>query len=468
MPIKFKNVSNASSGVGTYSVSLNGTNQYLTVPASTNWAFGTGSFTVEWFQYMTAQNSNPRVFAVGNYSTTSVGVSIEGGTFYVWEASGYRLSYSLTSGGYLNRWIHFAISRNNGTTRVFKDGTQIGSSYADTYNISNSGSVLAIGQESNPTNGSYFTGYISNFRIIKGDGIYTGSFTVPTSPLTAIANTQLLTCQSSTIIDNSPNNYTITNSGSATVSSAIVPFSASPAPAKIKYKNRSNNTRTSNIKLIVPNPSGVVSSGLTMNLNPNNASSYNGSGTTWYDISGNSANITLVNSPTYTSGTPSYFTFNGTTQYGTGATTNLLPQTAYTKNVWVYLNAYGDNNMISSDTGGHFLYMAASNRVYSGHANWGNYGAYGSTGTLSLNTWYNIALTFSTTNGMALYINGTLDSTYTANKAAHAGNGSTNIGTFSGGNLMNGRIGQALCYNRELSGAEIAQNYNYTKATYGL
>jgi hypothetical protein len=132
------------------------------------------------------------------------------------------------------------------------------------------------------------------------------------------------------------------------------------------------------------------------------------------------------------------------------------------------LNAYADNNIISSDTGGHFMYMSNSNRIYSGHANWGNYSAYGSTGTLSLNTWYNIALTFSTTNGMALYINGALDSTYTANKSAHAGNGSTNIAAFGGGNLLNGRIGEVLCYNKELSGAEISQNYNYTKTKYGL
>lgn len=175
--------SNPYTGITANSYSMNGTSNYLSLPASTNWAFGTGNFTVEWFQYMTSQPANPRVFAVGNYPSTSIGVSIEGGTFYVWEANGFRFSFSLTAGGYLNQWIHFAVVRIGGTTRVYRNGTQIGSSYADTYNISNSTSVFNIGQESTATSNSYFPGYITSFRVCKGLGVYTGNFTKPTSPL---------------------------------------------------------------------------------------------------------------------------------------------------------------------------------------------------------------------------------------------------------------------------------------------
>lgn len=47
------------------------------------------------------------------------------------------------------------------------------------------------------------------------------------------------------------------------------------------------------------------------------ASSYPGSGTTWTDITpgGSSYNMTLVNTPTYTSGNAGYFSFNGTDQH---------------------------------------------------------------------------------------------------------------------------------------------------------
>lgn len=218
---------------------------------------------------------------------------------------------------------------------------------------------------------------------------------------------------------------------------------------------------------------GLVSDGLTLHIDAGNSSSYSGSGSTWTDIAGTADNITLVGSPAYTSGTPSYFTFNGSTQYGTGSGTNVVPTTAYTKFVWFYLNGYLDNNLVSSNTGGHFLFMGAStNRIYAGHANWntlgGTYLDYPSTATISLSTWYNAALTFSTTNGMTLYINGSQDSTYTARKNAHAGNGSTNIATFSGGNLLNGRISQVLCYSRELTAGEVLQNYNATKSKFGL
>lgn len=218
---------------------------------------------------------------------------------------------------------------------------------------------------------------------------------------------------------------------------------------------------------------GLVLDGLTLHLDPANTASYPGSGSTWTDLAGTADNITLVNSPTYTSGTPSYFTFNGSTQYGTGSGTGVVPTTAYTKNFWMYLNAYFDNNFVSSGTGGHFIFMGSStNRIYSGHANWntlgGSYIDYPSTATISLSTWYNVCLTFNTTDGMTLYLNGAQDSTYTARKNAHAGNGSTNIATFSGGNLLNGRLGQVFCYNRALTATEVLQNYNSTRSRYGI
>jgi hypothetical protein len=173
---------------GGNSYALNGTTSYMSTPGSTNWVMGTGDFTVEWFQYMTSQPANPRVFSIGNYATATWAVSIEGGTFYHWEAGSFRFSYSLTSGGYLNQWVHFAISRISNTTKVFKNGTQIGSSYSDSNNINNSSLAFTIGQETTPTAGSYFPGYITNFRVVKGLGVYTGNFTTPTSALTAVAS----------------------------------------------------------------------------------------------------------------------------------------------------------------------------------------------------------------------------------------------------------------------------------------
>ena len=211
----------------------------------------------------------------------------------------------------------------------------------------------------------------------------------------------------------------------------------------------------------------IVTDSLTLQLDAGNSVSYGGSGVIWTDISGIEQNIELVNSPTYTSGTPAYFTFNGSDQFGVG-NGEVLSSTSYTKSVWFYLNGYADNNLLSSDTGGHFMFMASSNKIYCGHSNWGNYLAYPSTADISLSTWYNATLTFNTTDGMVLYINGIQDSTYTAEKTAHSGDSSTNIATFGGGNLLNGRIAKVYCYSRSLTSDEVLQNYNFDKATFGL
>jgi hypothetical protein len=217
---------------------------------------------------------------------------------------------------------------------------------------------------------------------------------------------------------------------------------------------------------ILPTQS-LITDGLVLRLDAADSTSYGGSGTTWTDIAGTAQNITFTGSPTYTSTPPSYFTFNGVNQYGLGSGA-VLPTTTYTKSVWVYLNGYQDNNIVSGD--GHFIFMynGSTQKIYCGHSNWASYIAYPSTNTINLSTWYNITLTFNTTDGMKLYINGILDSTYTAQKTAHNGTGTINLATFNGGNLLNGRISKVYCYNRSITADEVLQNYNFDKSKYGL
>jgi hypothetical protein len=173
--------SNPYTGVTANSYNMNGSSNYLSIPGNSNWAMGTGDFTVEWWQYQRSTGSAPRIFSVGNYSTASWAVSIESNIFYHWENSSYRFSNSM--GTYLNTWLHFAICRIGNVTKVYKNGTQIGSQYVDNNNMTDASTTLAIGQESSPTVSNYFDGYITSFRICKGLGVYTGNFTAPTSPL---------------------------------------------------------------------------------------------------------------------------------------------------------------------------------------------------------------------------------------------------------------------------------------------
>jgi hypothetical protein len=211
----------------------------------------------------------------------------------------------------------------------------------------------------------------------------------------------------------------------------------------------------------------IATDGLVLYLDAANTRSYVSGSTTWTDLGRNGNNVTLVNSPTYTS--TSYFTFNGTTQYATGTTTNVVPSTTYSKQIWFYLNAIADNNLISSDVGGHYMFFGSTNRLYAGNYNWAGF-PYNlqSTTTFTTGIWYNAAITFNTTDGMILYVNGVLNATYTAVKTAHNGNGATNIASYGTGNLLNGRISSAMIYNRTITATEVRQNYNATKTRFGL
>lgn len=184
---------NTSSVINKGSIDFSSLNSYFSVPASSDWAVGAGDFTIEWFQYQTsaAVGRFPRVFSVKEHPSTSVGVSIESGTFYLWLGAngiGY-IGASLTN--YLNRWVHFAICRNGTTLNLYKDGISISTSTNSTA-ANNSTDPLIIGDDVVNEALSRFPGLITNFRFIKGTSVYSGNFSISTSPLTAISNTKLL------------------------------------------------------------------------------------------------------------------------------------------------------------------------------------------------------------------------------------------------------------------------------------
>ena len=68
-----------------------------------------------------------------------------------------------------------------------------------------------------------------------------------------------------------------------------------------------------------------VTSGLVLNLDAGNVSSYPGTGATWYDLSGYSNNGTLSNSPTYSDGS---LVLNGVNQYASIVSTSGFPNRA--------------------------------------------------------------------------------------------------------------------------------------------
>ena len=207
-----------SQAAGYWSNYFNGTTDYLTAPVNTAFTFGTGDFTVECWIYATGSSAGRitnRQPASG--LTGSWGFNFTSTTFSFSEVIGGEPG--VTASGLptmLNTWTHLAASREGSTLRLFANGILVGSG-TFTNNLNSLVYTLGIGA----TYETYFSGYISNLRIVKGTAVYTAAFTPPTTPLTAITNTSLLTCQSNYFKDNSSNNFALTITGTP----SIQPFS---------------------------------------------------------------------------------------------------------------------------------------------------------------------------------------------------------------------------------------------------
>jgi hypothetical protein len=164
---------------------ISSVNSFIDTPGSSDWAVGTGDFTIEWFSFQTSTANFPRPFSVGTFGNVSIAVSIEEGLFYYWANSSARFSASHST--VLNSWVHWAVVRQSNVTKIYRNGTQLGSQITDNNNITNTTTSLTIGNETTKSTIAALVGYITNFRWVKGLAVYTGNFTTPTSQLTATA-----------------------------------------------------------------------------------------------------------------------------------------------------------------------------------------------------------------------------------------------------------------------------------------
>jgi hypothetical protein len=174
-----------SGGGNSYSF-ISSVNSYITTPGSDDWAVGTGDFTVEWFSYQTTTSQFQRIFTVDDYPSINIGVSIEAGTFYYWANNSFR--YSSSGASTSNTWYHWAVVRENGVTKVYRNGDQRGTQITDTNDITDNTTTFVVGNTNTFATNAALVGYLTNFRFVKGLAVYTGPFTVPTSNLTAIAD----------------------------------------------------------------------------------------------------------------------------------------------------------------------------------------------------------------------------------------------------------------------------------------
>lgn len=206
----------------------------------------------------------------------------------------------------------------------------------------------------------------------------------------------------------------------------------------------------------------ITTNGLVLCLDASDRNSYPGTGTTWYDVSGNGYNATLTNGPTWSSA--GYFTFDGSNDYA-DISLNLRNSNNTVMVVGKYVSSTGrilggiNNNYLCGTwnnnvnqfyaegwISGPFVYGYDTNwRVYHGSTNNGGSGTSGGTQFFS--------------NGNGLITNGS------------GGYGPNGIRLGSDGQYneyANCQIGYVAAWNRCLTSDEIIQNYNYFKSRFNL
>lgn len=219
----------------------------------------------------------------------------------------------------------------------------------------------------------------------------------------------------------------------------------------------------------------IVKDGLVLALDAANRKSYSGTGTTWFDLSGNGTNASLENGTAYNSGNGGNMLLDGANDQLSlsnnarlgGSITNFV-----TISSWFKFNALpvsGEVAIIRLDNQWQLGFVANAVirclvKTTGGTDGWT--AANDTSYPFSLNTWYNMTMVYNGSN-LLIYVNSVLVKTATVTGTiAYTSGGFVFMGRWT--ENMNGNIANCQIYNRPLSAANVLQNYNATKGRYGL
>jgi Concanavalin A-like lectin/glucanases superfamily len=160
---------------GTSSMYFDGTGDYLSIPASTNFVLN-GDFTIEAWIYPTNVTGTFNLVALGSEATGRYVIYIVNGVL----TSNLYGSGVVSMGGTIsiNTWAHIAVVRAGSTIKGYINGTVLGTTDA---NSSSLGNLNPIKIGSDASGAAVYVGYIDDLRITKGVARYTTTFTPPTA-----------------------------------------------------------------------------------------------------------------------------------------------------------------------------------------------------------------------------------------------------------------------------------------------
>lgn len=169
-------------------LALDGTGDYLSIPDSADWDFGTGDFTIEFWARPVSLPVNDGIIGAAIGIASQTGWVLQGSgdgqkVQLTSNASGsWQLDVKMTNSLTLAVWQHVALARNGNTMKWFVDGVENGSADVTGYTYNDASAGSTIGRAFTDIDNYYFDGHIDEVRISKGVARYTANFTPPTAP----------------------------------------------------------------------------------------------------------------------------------------------------------------------------------------------------------------------------------------------------------------------------------------------
>jgi hypothetical protein len=261
-----------------------------------------------------------------------------------------------------------------------------------------------------------------------------------------------------------------------------VPPTATPTPTPSPTPGGPTATPTPT-STATPTPTPTATPGYTDGsyiLVNDSASSYPGTGTTWTSLStGTTYNGTLINGPVWTSGTPGFFTFDGTNDWcDFGLASSGSTSGSFTWGGWVKTSTSATQKvfmMRGNDSSGDgwslLLYKDIDNKfdaaVVTMTPNIANTTAKSAT-VMSNDTWYYVVGRWTAGVKVDIFINGILETTNATTRTNLRTSGigwhlmRGNVGDYS-----NGSISEFSVYPTAISDLSIVNNFDLNKSKYG-
>lgn len=225
----------------------------------------------------------------------------------------------------------------------------------------------------------------------------------------------------------------------------------------------------------------IVTDGLILCLDAANPKSYSGTGSTWFDVSGNGYGGSLIGSTSYSTN-PSRFDTNATTRTDqnyltTSSQITFADASSYTWSFYIklrnsvevtYSSLLGRNSTnpwlsiypsTSSGTSWTIRYRESGGTYYNSSGI--NYDI--------VNNWANITLTADSSRNVKIYLNGqfqtTINPTTTLFYVSVIAGGYSSSGNYY---ALQGSLASCTLYNRALTAEEIQQNFNALRGRFGI